>query len=78
MKFASFIAASALLLSACVHIGLQSINTGGQPTAEQLEAAARAGFRTIVNLRTPGEEGSWEEAPKAADRACPVHRRRGS
>ncbi len=33
MKFASFIAASALLLSACAHIGLQSINTGGQPTA---------------------------------------------
>lgn len=41
--------------------------TGGQPTVEQLEEAARAGFRTIVNLRAPGEEGAWDEATKAAE-----------
>jgi len=39
--------------------------TGGQPTAEQLEQAAAAGYRTVVNLRTPGEEGAWDEAPLA-------------
>ncbi len=33
------------------------ILTGGQVDAEQLEWAARNGYRTVVNLRTPGEEG---------------------
>ncbi len=45
----------------------EGVLTGGQPTVEQLEAAAQAGFRTIVNLRTPGEQGSWDEAPKAME-----------
>ncbi len=40
---------------------------GGQPTVEQLEAAARAGYRTIINLRAPGEQGGWDEVPKAAE-----------
>ena len=34
---------------------------GGQPTREQLRAAAEAGVRTVVNLRTLGEEGAWDE-----------------
>lgn len=41
--------------------------SGGQPTVEQFEQAAAAGFRTVVNLRTPGEEGVWDEAPKAEE-----------
>ncbi len=44
-----------------------SILVGGQPSVEQLEEAARAGYRTIVNLRTPGEQGVWDEATKAAE-----------
>lgn len=31
--------------------------TGGQPTLEQLTQAARNGYRTVINLRSPGEEG---------------------
>jgi len=34
---------------------------GGQPTREQLQAAAEAGVKTVVNLRTLGEEGAWDE-----------------
>lgn len=35
--------------------------SAGQPSAEQLELAAEAGVRTIVNLCSPGECG-WDEA----------------
>ncbi len=41
--------------------------TGGQPSVEQFEQAAQAGYRTVVNLRAPGEQGSWDEAAKAAE-----------
>ena len=41
--------------------------TGGQPTPEHFEEAARAGYRTVVNLRTEGENGSWDGASKAAE-----------
>lgn len=43
------------------------ILTGGQPTVEQFEQAAQAGYRTVVNLRSLGEQGSWDEAAKAAE-----------
>ena len=45
---------------------IAGILVGGQPSVEQLEQAAQAGYRTIVNLRSPGEKGSWDEAAKAA------------
>ncbi len=45
----------------------EGILTGGQPSVEQFEQAAQAGYRTIVNLRAPGEEGSWDEAAKAEE-----------
>ena len=45
----------------------EGILTGGQPTVEHLEQAARDGYRTIVNLRPADEEGAWNEAPKAAE-----------
>lgn len=35
----------------------ERVLTGGQPTADQLAWAARNGYRTVVNLRAPGEEG---------------------
>ena len=31
--------------------------SGGQPTPEQLAAAAEAGYKTVINLRRPGESG---------------------
>lgn len=41
--------------------------TGGQPSAEQLEAIAAAGYRTIVDLRPEGEPGApADEAARAA------------
>ncbi len=46
---------------------LPGVLTGGQPTEEQFALAAEAGYRTIVNLRTEGEDGTWDEASKAAD-----------
>lgn len=34
---------------------------GGQPTREQLQAAAAAGVKSVVNLRPLTEEGAWDE-----------------
>ena len=31
---------------------------GGQPTAEQMQRIAEEGYRTVVNLRMPGEKGN--------------------
>jgi uncharacterized protein (TIGR01244 family) len=39
------------------------IATAGQPTDAALEDIKKAGFKTIISLRTP-EEGSLEEKPK--------------
>ena len=33
------------------------ILAAGQPSAEELRQAAAEGFRTVINLRAPGEEG---------------------
>jgi len=35
----------------------EGLLVGGQPTREQLEQLAAAGYRTVVNLRTAGERG---------------------
>jgi uncharacterized protein (TIGR01244 family) len=36
--------------------------SGGQPTREQIEAAARSGYRTVITLRAEGESGEeWEQ-----------------
>jgi uncharacterized protein (TIGR01244 family) len=43
---------------------LPGVLTGGQPSHEQLAAIAAAGYRTVVNLRTPAEA-----PPVLADRA---------
>ncbi len=40
---------------------LAGVRSGGQPTPEQIEEAAGAGFRTVINLRADGEPGfEWE------------------
>jgi uncharacterized protein (TIGR01244 family) len=36
------------------------ILSGGQPDADQLRRAGEAGFKTIINLRGAGEEGSLD------------------
>ena len=41
--------------------------TGGQPTPEQLDELAQAGYKTVVNLRTEGEEGDWDAAARSAE-----------
>ncbi len=44
----------------------QGVLSGGQPTVEQLEAAGRAGFKTVINLRAAGEPGTRESEVEAA------------
>jgi uncharacterized protein (TIGR01244 family) len=42
-------------------VPMPGVLSGGQPTAEQIEAAAAAGYRTVINIRTAGEPGfEWE------------------
>ena len=40
---------------------------GGQPTAEQLEALAASGFKTVLDLRGVGENRGFDEAAVARD-----------
>lgn len=40
----------------------------GQPTAEQLKEAAKAGYKTVLDLRPPGEARGYDE-PQAAKEA---------
>lgn len=43
-------------------VPIEGLLSGGQPTADQLEQAAAAGFQTVINLRDPSEGGfDWEE-----------------
>jgi uncharacterized protein (TIGR01244 family) len=43
-------------------VPIDNLLSGGQPTPEHLEQAARAGYRTVINLRDPSEPGfAWEE-----------------
>jgi uncharacterized protein (TIGR01244 family) len=42
-------------------VPMDGVLSGGQPSPEQIEAAAEAGFRTVINLRTEQESGfEWE------------------
>ncbi len=53
--------ATALVPIRNARVPVEGVLTGGQPTPEQIEAAARAGFRTVINIRTAGEPGfEWE------------------
>lgn len=45
----------------------EGLLVGGQPTPEQLAEAASAGYRTVINLRGPGELDEWDEAANAAE-----------
>ncbi len=48
-------------------LAFDQIMVGGQPTEADLEKLAASGVKTIINMRTAGEPGSWEEAPKASE-----------
>jgi uncharacterized protein (TIGR01244 family) len=37
------------------------LSVAGQVTPEQLQQAAQEGFQSVLNLRSPDEEGFWEE-----------------
>lgn len=41
--------------------------TGGQPSPEQLEALAAAGYTTIIDLRTEGEKGAPADEPEQVE-----------
>ena len=42
---------------------IEGVTSGGQPTPEQIAAAGAAGYKTVINLRAPGESGfDWEPA----------------
>lgn len=44
------------------------LHTGGQPTAAQLDALAAQGVRTVIDLRTDGEDRGFDEAGAASER----------
>ena len=46
---------------------LDGVVSGGQPSEEQLAAAAAAGYRTVINLRMPSEDGLPGEAERVAE-----------
>ncbi len=45
---------------------LPNVLTGGQPTLEQFEQAAAAGYKTVINLRTTNEAVTGNEAEEVA------------
>lgn len=52
---------------------LPGVLSGGQPTRAQLEEAAAAGYRTVVNLRPLDEPGAWDERPLVAELGMRFH-----
>lgn len=45
----------------------EGIITAAQPTREQFDKLDDIGVRTVINLRTAVEEGTWDEEAKAAE-----------
>ena len=43
-----------------------AIATGGQPSAEEIDALAAAGYRTILDLREPAEHRGFDEPAQVA------------
>ncbi|MDX2242927.1 MAG: protein tyrosine phosphatase family protein [Leptolyngbyaceae cyanobacterium bins.302] len=43
------------------------ITVAGQVTLDQLQQAAAAGFKSVLNLRSPNEEGFWQEEQHVAE-----------
>lgn len=49
------------------HLVDERILVGGQPTEDQLNTVASAGYRTVINLRPEAEMIDWDEAAAATD-----------
>ena len=47
----------------------EQITVAGQIAAEQFEVAAGQGFKSVLNLRAPGEEGSLPDEQQRAEEA---------
>ena len=64
---AAALPAPSLLAIRNARVPIDGVLSGGQPTQAQVEAAARGGFRTVINMRTEAEQGhEWEaEAVKS-------------
>lgn len=45
----------------------EQISVAGQVTLEQLQQAAKEGFKSVLNLRSPDEDGFWQEERQAAE-----------
>lgn len=43
------------------------LTVAGQVTPEQLQQAAQEGFKSILNLRSPDEEGYWRDEQQQAE-----------
>ena len=43
------------------------ITVAGQVTLEQLQQAAAEGFESVLNLRSPDEEGFWQDEQQATE-----------
>jgi len=52
---------------------LPGVATAGQPSAEELERLAGAGYRVILDLRAPGEPRSFDEPQTARDLGLDYH-----
>ena len=48
-------------------VPVDGVLTGGQPSEAEIERVARAGYRTVVNLRTAGERGNWDAEPRVKE-----------
>jgi uncharacterized protein (TIGR01244 family) len=60
-KSASAGSATLLLPIKNARIPMEGVLSGGQPTREQIEEAARAGYGTVINMRGESEPGfEWE------------------
>lgn len=47
--------------------------TGGQPTADELRAAAHSGLQQVINIRTAGEFNGYDEAQLAHELGLVYH-----
>lgn len=55
------------------HTPLDGVVTAGQPSAHQLQALARAGLHTVVDLRTSAESRGFDEAGTARAAGLAYH-----
>jgi hypothetical protein len=45
---------------------IEGITAAGQPSAAALEAAAKAGYKSVIDLRAPNENRGFERDPRSS------------